>query len=304
MSGRLIITGVTNNPGRVFCSLVANDPELIRSRFPGGVAAAVRASSDTSDFESLLPEAEIITCDLEDVGTLKSAFQGADTVVHIAGIHWSQSVVDASVFCGVRRLIVVHTCGIYSKYKAAGAEYRKTDAYVEERCRAHGISLTVLRPTMIFGTVRDRNMVRFIRMVDKLPLMPVVNGAKYALQPVHYKDVAQAIFSALEFEDRSAGRAFIISGKEPILLRDVLSAISVRLGKRIRFINCPFWIAYPGAVAIWCLTFGKADFREKVQRLCEDRAFPHDEASDLLGFSPRPFEDGIAEEIEEYRHTR
>ncbi len=304
MSGRLIITGVTNNPGRVFCSLVADDIERIRSEFPGGVAAAVRASSDVAFLKTLLPEAKTVTCDLEDLRSVKDAFRGGDTVVHIAGIHWSQNVVDACVFCGVRRLIVVHTCGIYSKYKAAGEEYRRIDEYVEEKCRSHGIVLTVLRPTMIYGTVRDRNMVRFIRMVDKLPLMPVVNGARYALQPVHYKDVANAVFSALRNEDASAGKAFVVSGDRPILLREILSTVASFLGKRIRFINCPFWIAYPGAVTVRILTLGKVDYREKVQRLCEDRAFPHDKASELLGFRPRPFEDGIAEEIEEYKNTR
>lgn len=304
MSGRLIITGATNNPGRVFCSLIADAREYIRSEFPGGVIVAVRASSDVSFLESVLPEAEIKICDLEDVETLKSAFAGADTVVHIAGIHWSRNVADASVFCGAKRLIVVHTCGVYSKYKAAGEEYRKTDKYVEDKCRRHGVSLTILRPTMIYGTVRDRNMVKFIRMVDKLPLMPVVNGARYPLQPVHYKDVAGAILAVLRRIDKAGGKAFILSGEKPILLRDVLTVIAAHLGKRIRFISCPFWIAYPGAVFIRLVTFGKVDMREKVRRLCEPRSYPHDEATEFFGFAPRPFEDGIAEEIEEYKHTR
>ncbi len=304
MKGKLILTGVTNNPGRVVCSILSRNLELVTSQFPGGIEAVCRASSDITGFMEVLPEAKVHVCDLTDIESMKNAFQNGDTVIHMAGIHWSRQVADASAACGIRRLIVVHTCGIYSKYKAAGEEYRRIDTYTEDVCRRHSIALTILRPTMIYGTVRDRNMVRFIRMVDKLPVMPVVNGAQYEMQPVHYEDVGQAIFSALQNERNAADRAFILSGEKPILLREILMMIAGCLGKNIRFINCPFWIAYPGAVVIYAVTLGHIDMREKVQRLCEPRAYPHDEATAALDFRPRPFSAGIADEVKEYMQTR
>jgi len=301
MNNKLVLTGATNNPGRILVEYLATNRARVDALFEGGIVSVFRAFSDASHFETTLPSAEKIIADLTDTEGLKAAFKDADTVLHMAGIHWSREVATAAAACRVRRLIVVHTCGIYSKYKAAGEEYRQIDAYVEKICRENNIVLTVLRPTMIYGNVRDRNMIKFIEMVDKLPVMPVVNGARYALQPVHYEDLGRAFFDVLVNEEETGGRDFILSGEQPILLRDVFIEIGKKLGKRVKFADHPFFFAYFGAVVIWILTFGKMDFREKVQRLCEPRAYPHEAATEAFGFSPRPFEIGISGEVEEYR---
>lgn len=301
MNDKLVLTGATNNPGRVLVDYIAENRDKINELFPGGIVSVFRASSDTYHFKCSLPDAEIATCDLTDVEGLKTAFRGADTVLHMAGIHWSREVATAVAACRVRRLIVIHTCGIYSKYKAAGEEYRQIDECVEKTCKKSNIILTILRPTMIYGNSRDRNVIKFIKLVDKFPIMPVVNGARYELQPVHYADLGKAFFNVLVNEEITSGKDFILSGEKPILLRDMFTEIGKNLGKDVKFISCPFWIAYPGAIVVWAVSLGKIDFREKVQRLCEDRAFPHEEATKAFGFAPRSFEDGIVNEVREYK---
>ena len=59
---------------------------------------------------------------------------GVDTIVHIAGIKYSENIVKVTAKCHVRRLILVHTTGIYSKYKEAGEEYRRIDSVVYDIC--------------------------------------------------------------------------------------------------------------------------------------------------------------------------
>lgn len=221
-------------------------------------------------------------------------------VVHVANIHYSIHVVDAAVFSKVRRLILVHTTGIYSKFKAAGEEYRKIDAYVYEECKKHHILLTILRPTMIYGNCADRNISRFIRMVDLMPMMPIVDHAAYKLQPVHYDDLGEAYYQALIHETEMANRDFNLSGKEPVLLKDIFCAIGDCLGKEVRFFNVPFWGAYLGAWGIFLCSLMQVDFREKVQRLCETRGFSHDDAARAFGYCPRSFYDGLLDEVKEY----
>ena len=153
---------------------------------------------------------------------------------------------------------------------------------------------------MIYGNVYDGNVISFIKMVDKFPIMPVVNGAKYELQPVHYKDLAKAYYDVLINEEKTANREYNLSGGAPILLRDMLSVIGTNLGKKVHFISCPFVIAYIGAWFIFLISFGKIDYREKVQRLCEPRTFSYEKASNDFGYSPRTFEVGIVDEVNEY----
>ncbi len=258
--------------------------------------------------------AELCQADLTSADDLDTAFSSkdgisVDTLLHIAGIHFSLKVVEKALSAGVRRLIVVHTTGIYSKYKAAGEEYRKIEVQIdrmiaEYRDKGQDITLTILRPTMIYGDLQDRNISTFIRMVDRLRLFPVVNGARYDLQPVWCKDLGNAYFDVLINPENTNDKEYILSGGAPILLREMLVEIAHQLGVKNTFISCPFSIAYLGAWVIYLLTFSKVDLREKVQRLVESRAFSHDCASRDFGYSPVTFPVGVREEIEMYKQQK
>lgn len=194
----------------------------------------------------------------------------------------------------------MHTTGIYSKYKAAGEEYRNIEQYVYKMCKENNVLLTILRPTMIYGNMVDHNISVFIKMIDNLPIMPIVDNALYELQPVHYMDLGKAYIGCLFNEDKTINRDFILSGEKPILLRDIFIKIGQNLGKEVRFFSVPFHIAYGGAVLLYFISLCKIDFREKVQRLCEPRIFKHHDAKEAFGFSPISFDEGIKFEVSEY----
>lgn len=292
----LAITGATGKSGSVFSQLVYDNRGKIDEMFPNGVRLLLHSDKETVFGDS----AEKVYGDLEDIEFLKKSLTGVDTLVHIAGIHWSREVAEAAAYNKIRRLICVHTTGIYSKYKEAGEEYRHIDEYVYQTCKDNDIKLSILRPTMIYGSPADKNVITFIKMVDKFPIMPTVNGARYDLQPVHYADLGQAYFDVLMNEEVTAGHDYVLSGKEPIQLRDMFKIMGENLGKKARFISCPYWIAITGAVVIYGVTLKKIDMREKVQRLCEPRAYDHNEASKDFGYDPRDFAAGVKGEVEEY----
>lgn len=296
----LAITGATGKSGKAFSENIMSNIEKINEMFPKGIRLITHKRTDTVFGET----AESVCGDLEDESFLRKAFEGVDTVVHIAGIHWSREVVSAAAFCKVRRLICVHTTGIYSKYKEAGEEYRHIDEFVYKTCSDAGMKLSILRPTMIYGSITDKNVVTFIKMVDKLPIMPVVSGARYDLQPVHFRDLGKAYIDVLLNEEVTAGNDYILSGKTPIQLRDMFKEMAKGLNKKIHFISVPFPIAFAGAVIIYGLSFGRIDMREKVQRLCESRAYPHDEAAKDFGYDPCDFAEGVKEEIKEYLEAK
>lgn len=296
--GYLAVTGITGKSGSVFAEYLKENEETIRTMFPEGIRLLTHKREGTVfDFINL----EIMSGNLEDTPYITEALMGVDTLVHIAGIHWSREVADAAAAAGIRRLICVHTTGIYSKYKEAGEEYRQIDAYVNKICKESNIGLTILRPTMIYGNTSDQNVIKFIKMVDKLPLMPTVNGARYDLQPVNYKDLGRAYFDVLMNEKITSGKDYVLSGEKPIQLRDMFVLMGKNLGKKVRFVSVPFFLAYPGAVLMYYLTFKKKDFREKVQRLCEPRAYDHEMATNDFGYNPMSFEEGIYEEVREYK---
>ena len=297
MEQTVLITGLTSRTGRFLLARMCREREkLAGMRF----AAIVRPTSDTAAIDESGLSIEKRVGDVTDPLFMAKAAQGADTLLHIMGIHWSEPVVSAALAAGARRVIAVHTTGIYSKYKSAGEEYRHIDARIEHMCRDAGASLTILRPTMIYGGIDDSNICTFIKMVDRLPFMPVVAGARYALQPVHRRDLGHAYFDVLLHPEITDNKQYVLSGEAPVLLRDMLTMIGQCLGKRVRFLSVPYWIAITGAVCLYGVSFGKLDFREKVQRLVEPRAYPHGEATRDFGYSPMPFSEGIAQEMHDY----
>lgn len=294
----VLLTGVTGHSGRFFIERLSENRDAVSGmRF----RAVVRETSDVSQLLASGLPIELVRGDLTDEAFLETACAGVDTVLHIAGIHWSREVSSAAAKCGVRRWIFVHTTGIYSKFKAAVGDYKNIDAFCEERANASGALLTILRPTMIYGGLDDGNVAKFIAMVAKLPVMPVVSGARYALQPVHRRDLGRAYYDVLTNPAATDGKRYVLSGKEPIDLCDMLKVIGTYLGKpRVRFLSVPYWFAYAGATVLYGVTLGKIDYREKVQRLVEPRAYPHDDAARDFGFAPVGFSEGVRDEVAAY----
>lgn len=292
----LLITGITGKSGLVLARQIAEGG----LREPYALRLAVHSLERAAAVRQLLPEAEYCCGDLTDAAYVDALTKDVDVVLHIAGIGKSPLLAKAAARNGVKRLVLVHTTGIYSKYKAAGEEYRKIDGEVTALCRQNSIGLTILRPTMIYGTLGDQNIVKFIKMVDKLSPMPVVNHANYLLQPVNCRDLGRAYLQVLNHLEVTAGKDYVLSGRDEVLLIDLFRIIADEQGVSRKYLSVPFPIAYAGAWGIYLLSLTKIDMREKVQRLCESRAYPHEEAVRDFGYDPMPFEEGLRQEVQEY----
>ena len=291
-----VLTGVTGKSGQYAIErLIERKGELFGMR--------LRAIARSKEKAQLLANSDlpldVCIGDVDDDAFLLGVFSGADTLLHIVGIHTSLHVIPLAIQAGIKRIITVHTTGVYSKYKSASAEYNQIDAEVTRLCSEANVALTILRPTMIYGGLDDENVVKFITMVDRFPRMPVVSGARFVLQPVHRRDLGRAYADVL-LSDATTGKNYVLSGAEPITLRDMLSVIAGLLGKQARFVSVPYWIAISGAWALYIVSLTKIDYREKVQRLVEPRAYSHDEATRDFGYAPMDFQEGVKDEVAAY----
>ncbi|MCI8400952.1 MAG: hypothetical protein HFI38_02460 [Lachnospiraceae bacterium] len=304
---KLAVTGITGKSGLFFLSEVLKNEGIFLDRWKE-IRFSSRECEKAEKIKSRVKKSEItfrpFIGDTTDSVFCEKLCAGCDTLLHIAGIHSSRIMVEAAIKAGVKRMILVHTTGIYSKYKAAGEEYRETDKIVYRLCAENQIILSILRPTMIYGTLNDGNVSVFIRMIDKLPVMPTVNGGRYELQPVHCRDLGAAYFRVLMNEEVCSGNDYILSGGEPIELRRMFEEIAQNLEKKKHFISCPYPIAYAGAWFIYMLTLGKKDYREKVQRLVEPRIYGHEKATQDFGYAPRTFQEGIIDEVRMYTRQK
>jgi nucleoside-diphosphate-sugar epimerase len=293
----ILVTGITGKSGIWFFKrLVQEKSPLWEEKFRFVMRDRSKAGFFCND--NLLIER--VFGDLNDDVFVNSIVKNVATVFHIAGIYTSLNIVRSAIENNVKRIILVHTTGIYSKYKYASKEYLSIENRIYSLVKDKMINLTILRPTMIYGSIKDNNIIIFIKMVDKLYFFPVVNHANYFLQPVHEKDLGDAYYQVLLNEESTRNKNYNLSGKNPILLIDIFKTIGSYLGKKNIFISIPFPIAYLGGWIIYIISLGRIDYREKIQRLVEPRAFDHDAAVRDFDFSPVDFKEGVKKEVEEY----
>lgn len=296
----LLVTGITGRSGKHFGNI------LIKNNYRN-VTALIR---DETKFKKLFDNDTTIQyeiCDISDVEKITNILtqKKIDTIFHIYNIKHSIGIVNAAIASGyVKRIILVHTTGVYSKFKSASSEYIEIENTIENLLKNSEISVTILRPTMIYGSLDDKNISSFIKMVDKLRLFPLVNGGKYELQPVNHIDLGKAYYQVLINPESTKNNNYNLSGGTVIYLKDILENISNFLGKKTVFFSVPFGFAYFMAKVLYWLTLKKIDFREKVQRLVEPRAYEHNAAVNDFGYSPINFVDGLEKEVKEYMEAK
>ena len=293
----LAVTGITGHTGGFFLR------ELIQNKFDGTLRCLVRASSDTRALDGSGLRVEKVVGDIQNPADLLRLVQGADRVLHIAGIRDTLPLLEAIEKAGVTgHVVLVHTTGIYSKHRMASGEYKE----IEEKMKPYldrGMNVTIIRPTMIFGDMCDHNIHKFIRMVDQFPVMPQIDGGHAFIQPVNARDLGRAYYQCV-MKERLPEPDYICSGSRRLSVRELCSLIGIHLGKKTRFISVPMAVGAAGAWGVRTLSGGKIDFVEKVLRLGEDRSFSHAEATRDFGFEPEPFDVGLKREVEEYLHAR
>lgn len=292
----LLVTGITGNSGRYFLQ------ELINHEYDGAIRCIVRSASDISALNESGLKVETVYGDLSDRAFMKACMVGIDTVLHIAGIQQTINVVEPASQNNVKRIILVHTTGIYSKFKSASEEYKSIEQRMEQIVSDQNylIRVIILRPTMIYGNLKDLNMSKFIKMIDKLKIFPVINNGISLIQPVNARDLGKAYYHVLMGQD-TGRNDYILSGDKPIMMIDAFKLISKALGKKTIFISVPLWAGVFLAKMLYVASLGKVDYIEKVQRMGEDRSFPHDYATRDFYFNPMPFDEGIKIEVEQYK---
>lgn len=120
------------------------------------------------------------------------------------------------------RVIALGSTGLRDKSASSDAAERglaqrlsDAEATLFEAGRQCGAAITVLRPTLLYGSGRDLSLTPLIAMAQRWNFLPLSSSAKGLRQPVHVEDVASAILACLEAPAAlTAGRAFDLPGGE------------------------------------------------------------------------------------------
>jgi nucleoside-diphosphate-sugar epimerase len=292
----LLVTGITGHSGRLFAQ------RLARERYAGAIRCVARPASDVGFLTKTALNYCTVVGDLTAPEFLDGIMQGVDTVLHLASIPYSTKIVAAAIRNRVGWAILVHTTGRYSRFKSAAEEYIKIEDDIL-RLR-NQIAVTVLRPTMIYGSSRDRNMFKLVDYLYRHKFFPIFGSGKNLMQPVLAQDLADAYYGVLMNREITVNREYNLSGKEPISYLELVRTVSRALGTRNIMVPVPMWLSLLGARACNAVSRRSPISVEQVMRMNEDKVFPHADASRDFAYRPASFHDGIRGEVDEYLRGR
>jgi uncharacterized protein YbjT (DUF2867 family)/2-polyprenyl-3-methyl-5-hydroxy-6-metoxy-1,4-benzoquinol methylase len=245
-----------------------------------------------------------VTGDLDDAASIEAAFttSGADALVNLASLGFGQApaIVKAAAAAGLDRGVFVSSTAIFTTLDVP-SKARRTAG--EDVVTASDLDWTVIRPTMIYGAPGDRNLSRLLSILPKVPVLPVPGGGTRLQQPVHVDDLAVAIVNALE-NPATIHQAYNVAGPEAITFRRLLEDTGAAAGRRPRLLPVPL-----GPTIAVMRQYERVASHpklkvEQLERLSEDKAFDISDARRDLGFAPRSFADGIAEEARQLAASR
>ena len=285
---KVFVTGGTGFTGSYVLPLLLKNGYEVRCLY--------RPGSDRSVPLRAQPEIEWALGDVSNPQALSASMQGMDALVNIAslGFGHADSIIRAAQEAGISRAAFVSTTAIFTQLNAKSKTVRLA---AENAIETSGLKYTVLRPTMIYGSPRDRNMWRLIRFMRYLPVVPVLGDGNYLQQPIYVGDVAQAIVSCL-CNDQTIGKSYNIAGKSPLTYNQVIDTIAGQMNKRIWQVHIPSMPVVSLLKLFERLHLPFAIKAEQVLRLNENKDFNYAEAERDFGFTPLSFEEGIKIELE------
>ncbi len=187
---KLFVTGITGHTGGYFLK------KLSKENFKGQVICVVRKDSHTQILDNSKLNIKKVIGDLNDVSFLASEMKKSDLILHIASIYHSKNVIKAARIAGINDAILVHTTGMFSRFKSASKEYIEIENEILSNNK--DMNITILRPTMIYGSSKDRNMVKLIDYLNTHKFFPIFGRGRNLMQPVHASDLGNAYYAVIE----------------------------------------------------------------------------------------------------------
>jgi len=159
---------------------------------------------------------------------------------------------------------------------------------VRETCHRRGIRWTILRPTLVYGGGRDRNVSDVARFVARFGFFPIAGRGPGRRQPVHGGDLAAATLHVLD-NPATFDRAYDTPGGETLTYAEMVSRISRAVGRTPRLVHLPLPLLRGTLAAASCFPGLGHLTRDMADRMDEDLVFDLAPARRDFAYDPRPF---------------
>lgn len=193
-----------------------------------------------------------------------------------------------------RRVVAISSTGRNDKANSPDPRERSlasrladAEASLLQAGRERGMAVTILRPTLLYGSGADRSLSRLVELARRWKFLALPSSATGLRQPVHVADVAGAVLQCLDASD-TGGRTFDLPGGEALPFLEMVGRTVQRHVPAARIITLPLPFF---RVAAWAARpFVGPIGQGLLARLARDQVADASPARAAFGYAPRRFD--------------
>jgi nucleoside-diphosphate-sugar epimerase len=321
----ILVTGATGFTGKNLLKYLLDKGEKVR--------VIVRDKAKLGELAAH-PNIDVLVGNIYDKEVVDASMKGIKKVFHVAAIYrtagisdqiyWDTHVkatellMEAALREGVERFVHTSTVGVHGDVgidKPANEEspYSPGDIYqvtkleaekkVHEFYKKHGLKLSVIRPTAIYGP-GDLRLLKLFKIASH-KISVILGDGKIKYHMIYIDDLIQAYMLASEVEE-AVGEAFIVGSDQVYTLNELLFTIADVLNKpktKIHLPAKPFQILGSVMEKIFTpLGISPPIYRRRVDFFTKSRSFDISKAKRILNFQPQTsVKEGIRKTAEWYK---
>ncbi|MEI2702971.1 MAG: NAD(P)H-binding protein [Baekduia sp.] len=300
---KVLVTGASGFAGSALIGRLASDDLTIRAF--GRDAARIRAAGAEPD--------EIVCGDAVAGTGLDEALAGVDVAYYL--IHSMETGADsfgererrsaenfaaAANRAGVRRIVYL---GVLAPEGHEGSAHVRSRMAVEAALATGAPELVALRASIAIAA-RSRSFRFLVRLVERVPVMPLPSWREHRTQPVDGRDVISALTAAGLQDDLPGHRTLDLAGPEVVTYGELIERIRDlmlldRPGLKLPVSMTPVASAVAAAIAGEDVGL----IRPLMEGLEGDLLPSHDDAADALGVKLHTLDAAIEHALGEWEQV-
>jgi nucleoside-diphosphate-sugar epimerase len=302
----VLVTGAAGFVGGHLVELLVRQGHQVR--------ALARQTNDHSSVGKL--DVEILRGDLLDVGAIRRAIGSAECIYHVAAkttkhglsrkeyyannVTATKNLALAALEAGVGRFVYASSVGVYGTNRNLAVTDQtspKPDSYYRETKLAGEIELHRLHqerglPVVIarLGSVFGPRSFSFLDVCRKVGAgnFRIIGSGENHQQLIYVEDLVKGLQQCGDAKGIE-GRTYVLPGREPATLKELLTVIAQRMNVRPHFEHlplAPFWLYQKFATAVYRLVHRQLPRAHYYDLFLTDQIFKTTAAQNDFGYSP------------------
>jgi nucleoside-diphosphate-sugar epimerase len=196
---------------------------------------------------------------------------------------------------GAKRIVCLSSTSVFTKAHSANHKEQEVadllanaETQLQVWSANHHVEWIILRPTLIYGYGRDKNIAEIARFIKRFGFFPLFGKAQGLRQPIHANDVAKACVIALDASHIS-NQCYHLPGGESLSYADMVTRIFAAMDQPVRTFSVPL-IAFKWATRVLRLIPRYKDWSSTMaERMNTHQVFDHVPLKQDLAFTPGDF---------------